>query len=73
MYVVDMVDVVVHVDAELSADAGSTCHTMQQDSRPQAILKFRPPNSLDYRARYGPQPTETVKIILYQSNNTTFS
>ena len=42
----------VHVDAELSADAGSTCHTMQQDSRPQAILKFQPPNRLDYRARY---------------------
>ena len=63
----------VHVDAKLSADTSSTCHTVQQDSCPQAILKFRPPNSLDYRARYGPQPIETVKIILYQSNNTTFS
>ena len=35
-----MVDVVVHVDAELSADFGSTWHTVQQDSRPQTILKF---------------------------------
>ena len=57
----------VHVDAELSADAGSTCHTMQQDSRPQAILKIRPPICLDYSARNRHQPAKWTKMRLYNS------
>ena len=27
----------------------------KENSRPQGILKFRPPSSLDYKARHGPQ------------------
>ena len=30
----------------------------REDSRPQAILKFQPCNSLDYRVRYEPQLTK---------------
>ena len=53
------------IDHGLSADAIEASAVLQEDSRPQAILKLRPPNSLDYRARYGPQPSEMVKILLY--------
>ena len=40
----------------LSADAIEASAVLQKDSRPQAILKLRPPNSLDYIVRYVPQP-----------------
>ena len=36
--------------AALRAPAAS-----KEDSRPQAILKFHRPSSLDYKARHGPQ------------------
>ena len=43
------------IDHVLSADTIETSAVLQEDSRPQAILKLRPPNSLDYRVRYEPQ------------------
>ena len=44
------------IDHGLSADAIEASAVLQEDSRPQAILKLRPPNSLDYSTRYGCQP-----------------
>ena len=58
----------VHIDAELSADAGSTWPCMLQNSRPQTILKSQPPSSLDYRARHRPQLTWRRKNDRYESN-----
>ena len=43
-------------DHGLSADATGAPAILLEDSRPQAILKLRPPNSLDYSTRYGCQP-----------------
>ena len=40
------------IDHGLSADATEASAVLQKDSRPQAILKHQPPNSLDYRVRY---------------------
>ena len=45
-----------HVDHWVSADPTGAPAILQVDSRPQAILKLRPPNSLDYSTRYGCQP-----------------
>ena len=42
-------------DQWASADAGIVRQDSPRASRPQAILKFRPPSSLDYKARHGPQ------------------
>ena len=42
---------------ELDAAATRAPAASKVDSRPQAILKFRPPGSLDYKARHGPQAT----------------
>ena len=43
------------------------------DSRPQAILKFRPPISLDYKARHRPQTvlvlTMTIVFCKEKSNS----
>ena len=44
------------IDHGLSADAIEASAVLLEDSRPQAILKLRPPNSLDYSTRYGCQP-----------------
>ena len=44
------------IDHGLSADAIEASAVLQEDSRPQAILKLRPPNSLEYSTRYGCQP-----------------
>ena len=43
------------IDHGLSADAIEASAVLQEDSRPQASLKLRPPNSLDYSTRYGCQ------------------
>ena len=48
------------IDHGLSADAIEASAVLQEDSRPQAILKLRPPNSLDYSTRYGCQPILSV-------------
>ena len=45
-----------HFDHWVSADPTGAPAILQVDSRPQAILKFRPPNSLAYSTRYGCQP-----------------
>ena len=42
-------------DQWASADAGIVRQDSPRASRPQAILKLRPPSSLDYKARHGPQ------------------
>ena len=44
------------IDHGLSADAIEASAVLQEASRPQAILKLLPPNSLDYGVRYKPQP-----------------
>ena len=49
------------IDPRLGAAALRAPAASMVDSRPQAILKLRPRNSFDYRARYEPQPV----IILY--------
>ena len=43
------------IDPRLGAAALRAPAASMVDSRPQAILKFRPPSSLDYKARHGPQ------------------
>ena len=53
-----------HIDLRYSADALKAISDLQLGSRPRAILKIRPPSSLDYRARHGPQ---TKKKLVYQS------
>ena len=50
------------IDHGLSADTTEASAVLQKDSRPQAILKLQPPNSLDYRICYEPQPK--VPLIL---------
>ena len=44
------------IDQGISADTTGAPAILLEDSRPQAILKLRPPNSLDYSTRYGCQP-----------------
>ena len=39
-------------DHRASADAGSVRNDLPRAPCPQVILKVRPPNCLDYRARY---------------------
>jgi hypothetical protein len=36
-------------------------------TRPQNILKFRPPSSLDYRTRHGSQSTEIYCLQIYRN------
>ena len=42
-------------DPRLGAAALRAPAASKEDSRPQAILKFQPRNSFDYRVRYEPQ------------------
>ena len=42
------------IDLRYSADALKAVSDLQLGSCPRAILKIRPPSSLDYRARHGP-------------------
>ena len=44
-----------HRDLRVSADAVAVSNDLHSYFRPQAILKVRPPNSLDYGVRYEPQ------------------
>ena len=44
------------IDQGISADTTGAPAILLEDSCPQAILKLRPPNSLDYSTRYGCQP-----------------
>ena len=46
---------------QVSADAALIRQDQLRAARPQAILKLRPPNSLDYRVRYEPQPYSGAK------------
>ena len=50
-------------DQWASADAGIVRQDSPRASRPQAILKFRPPSSLDYKARHGPQTTKQTYLL----------
>ena len=43
------------IDSRIGAAALRTPTASKEDSRPQAILKVRPPSSLDYKARHRPQ------------------
>ena len=43
----------VGIDSRLGAAALRAPATSKVDSRPQIILKFHRPSSLDYRARHG--------------------
>ena len=43
------------IDLRLGAVALRALAASREDSRPQAILKFHRPSSLDYRARHGLQ------------------
>ena len=45
---------------QVSADAALIRQDQLRAARPQAILKLRPPNSLDYRVRYEPQSNRIV-------------
>ena len=51
------------IDHGLSADTIETSAVLPEDSRPQdyhpqGILKLQPPNTLDYRVHYEPQPKD---------------
>ena len=50
------------IDPRLGAAALRAPAVSKEDSCPQAILKFRPPSSLDYKARHGPQTTYTFTL-----------
>ena len=43
------------IDYRIDAAAPRAPAASKENSSPQAILKFRPPSSLDYKARQGPQ------------------
>ena len=53
-----------HTDLRASADAMKAITDLQSGSCPRSILKIRPPSSLDYRARHGPQTT----LVIYFFN-----
>ena len=57
------------IDHGLSADAIEASAVLQEDSRPQAILKLRPPNSLDYSTLYGCQPMIITIMLLAPTEN----
>ena len=47
----------IGIDPRLGAVSLRAPPVSREDSRPQAILKFHCPSSLDYRARHGPPVT----------------
>ena len=53
------------IDSRIGAAAARAAAASKVDSRPQAILKFHPPSSSDYRARHGP-PVKSKVLRLYQ-------
>ena len=42
------------IDTRIGAAALRAQAASKEDSRPQALLKFQPRNSVDYRVRYDP-------------------
>ena len=54
------------IDQGLCADTTGAPAILLEDSRPQAILKLQPPNSLDYSTRYGCQPEHLLYLELYR-------
>ena len=53
------------IDPRLGAAALRAPAASREDSRPQAILKFHRPSSLDYRARHGPKTSDVpVRILI---------
>ena len=53
------------INPRLGAAALRAPAASREDSRPQAILKFQPGNSFDYRVRYEPQLT-MVRYMLHK-------
>ena len=53
------------IDPRLGAAALRAPAASREDSRPQAILKFQPRNSFDYRVRYEPQLAGHVDHLSY--------
>ena len=45
------------IDSRIGAAAPRAPAASKENSCPQAILKFRPPSNLDYKAHHGPQTT----------------
>ena len=56
------------IDLRLGAAALRAPAASRKDSRPQAILKFQPRNSFDYRVRYKPQLNWYSKRVKNFSN-----
>ena len=56
-------------DHGLSADATGAPAILLEDSRPQAILKLRPPIRLDYSTRNGCQPILVILVILVETKS----
>ena len=55
------------IDPGLGAAAIRVPAASREDSRPQAILKFQPRNSFDYRVRYEPQLLLVNYLLLANS------
>ena len=55
------------IDSRIDAAAPRAPTVSKADSHPQAILKFRPPSSLDYKARHGPQtkPPNFFQLFMF--------
>ena len=59
-----------HRDFRVSADAVAVSNDLHSCSCPQAILKVRPPNSLDYKVRYDPQAKiYSMKFLCFKKEN----
>ena len=57
-----------HIDLRYGADVLKAVFDLHLGSCPRAILKIRPPSSLDYRARQGPQtPLDFITFIIFHS------
>ena len=50
------------IDSRIGAATLRAPAASKENSRPQAILKLRPPSRLDYKARFGPQ-TSADEIV----------
>ena len=60
------------IDSRIGAATPRAPTVSKEDSRPQAILKFRPPSSLDYKARHGPQTNSYMLNSKVKFNNYIF-
>ena len=52
------------IESRIGAAAPRVPAASKENSRPQAILKFRPPSTLDYKTRHGPQTGELHYLLL---------